>query len=101
MEILGASLLLVLILMGATIYGSLSWGFVLYKFWYWFILPVFVTLPLITFWQAVGIFFVIGLFNVPIPNETKDEYLDKTKSYGNILIPWVTLLMGWFMHLFM
>lgn len=43
LEILGIGVLLALVFVGAFIYDVFSWGFVFYKFWYWFVLPVFNT----------------------------------------------------------
>jgi hypothetical protein len=69
------------------IYNSFSWGFVLYKFYYWFLLPVFTSLPLIDFYQAVGLMLFISLFKVHITN-IKTEKEGKTKNIiSAIVIP--------------
>ena len=78
------------------LYDTLIWGLVLYKFWGWFVLPVFVTLPAITFVQAVGLMLVVGLFKSNFIGEVKKEYADQSKTWATIIIlPWVTLFFGW------
>ena len=80
------------------IYNTLSWGLVLFKFWGWFVLPIFVTLPIITFVQAIGLVFVIGLFRSKYQGENiRDEFLkSEWESAGLMLIkPWVILFLGW------
>lgn len=79
------------------VYNAFSWGFVCYKFWGWFILPIFTTLPVITFWQAVGLMFFISLFRNHSQTEIKEEYKDKTNQFMVVLLaPWVLLLLGYF-----
>lgn len=90
-------IILFVILMGVFfIYNAASWGLVLFKFWGWFILPIFVGLPVISFAQAVGLMFFISLFKNIAVDSVKDEYKDNTKGAIMILIaPWVTLFFGW------
>lgn len=81
---------------GMIIYSSFSWGFVLFKFWYWFLLPVFTTLPSVDFYQAVGLMFFISLlktksFDTPI----KDEYII-SNIFTQILAPLIVLVIGFF-----
>ncbi len=85
------------------LYGSMSWGYVLLKFWTWFMLPVFTTVPHITFWQAVGLMLVISMFKGTGTLDIKDEYKeDKWHRIAYSLMgPWLTLACGWFLHLFM
>lgn len=97
-------ILAVLLVLAATIiYTSFSWGFVMFKFWYWFLLPVFTTLPKIDYWQAIGLILFLMLFKtIQTKRAVKDEYLDddKTSPYvSSILIPWITLGIGFFLHL--
>jgi hypothetical protein len=76
------------------IYGAFAYGFVVYKMWYWFLTPVFTTLPHISLYQAIGIGLFIGLFrNSMSPEyEFKGETLkEKTKWGTMILFPWFTL----------
>lgn len=92
-----------LLLLGAIIliavalcYGALVWGLVLYKFWYWFLLPVFTTVPNITYVQAVGLVFVVSLFHTVNSQIIKKEYKDETSSnVVGLIAPWLTLLLGW------
>lgn len=100
MLILGA----IVLFAGLIIYTSFTWGFVLFKFWYWFLLPVFTTVPEISFWQALGLMFIINLFNRKSPTVgIKDEYLkDNKKTVWAlvILMPWITLGVGYCIKLF-
>ena len=82
----------------ALAYDALVWGLAGYKFWYWFLLPVFTTLPQILFWQAVGLMFFISLFKSQ-GQTIKKEYRDDSAQIGiALLLPWVTLLLGWVAH---
>lgn len=95
-------LLALVILLGIfaffTLYGAFSWGLILFKFWYWFLLPVFTTLPEIDYWQAVGLILFIGLFKNHQVNNTKEED-DKNTVGLSLLTPWIVLTMGFFIHL--
>ena len=80
------------------VYDTLAWGLILYKFWGWFVLPVFVTAPALTFIQALGLMFVVGLFKSHFTGENlKDEYKKNTwgSSVTILLYPWVALFFGW------
>ena len=94
--------ILLAILTGITIVGilffyeAISWGLVTWKFWYWFLLPVFPTLPAITFLQAVGLMFFISLFKAQPTQAIKKEYIDQTNTtVTQVIAPWVTLFVGW------
>lgn len=80
------------------VYDTLAWGLVLYKFWGWFVIPVFVELPVISFVQALGLMFVIGLFKSNFTGENlKDEY-KKNKWNSTIVVllyPWVAFFFGY------
>lgn len=69
---LGVVALLVIVL----IYSSLSWGFVLFKFYGWFLIPVFTQLPAINCWKSVGLMFIIGLFCIYSGEHIKKEFKD-------------------------
>ncbi len=96
-----------LIISGMLIYSTMSWGWVCFKFWGWFVLPLFVDtnihLPEITFLQACGLMFFIGLFKNSYGSSIKKEYRDENAATTSILIsPWLTLLIAWlFMIIFM
>ena len=86
------------------LYSSFSRGWVLYKFYYWFALPVFDTLPRIGFLEAVGLMFLVNLTH----NSSSDEkYLgdrkieSKTNWIAEVIKPWIVLVIGWFVHLFL
>ena len=77
-------------------YDTLSWGLVMYKFWGWFLLPIFPMLPVITFVQAIGLMFFAGLLKYHNVTAIKKEY----KDYGMeitvaLILLWVTLIFGW------
>lgn len=81
------------------IYSSASWGFVLYKMWGWFVLPVFPMLPSINFIEALGLMFIISLFKNQ-PTTMKEEFVDNSKNTTYFLLgPWMTLLVAWFIKI--
>lgn len=83
-----------------TAYSYMSWGYVAFKFWYWFLVPIFPQVPPITYWMAVGLTFFLMLFkNHNSETIIKDEYKDKSSStvVMSLLTPWLTLLMGYMM----
>jgi hypothetical protein len=85
-------------------YGALTWGLICWKFWYWFLLPVFPALPHVAFIECVGLMMFITLFrNHTAQQIIEDDYT--TTSYNtvvfiNFLMPWVILGMGYFVHVF-
>jgi len=96
-------LVVVLGVVGATLaliaYGTIAYGTVVYFFYSWFVTPVFISLPVITFTQAIGLGLFMNLFkNHTQPKEIKKEYLEDTKKVTWIL-PWVLLFFGWLIHL--
>lgn len=93
MEVIIAIILVVLAVGALLVYHSFSWGFVLFKFWGWFVVPVFSTLPVLTFWQAVGLMFIIALFH---GQHVKPKEYDEFDAATTVLIgPWLTLFVGW------
>lgn len=100
MDVLGFIFLFIFIAGLALLYGSVSWGLVMYKFWYWFLLPVFPSLPHVTFVQAVGLMFFVGLFHGINSQVLKKEYKDEgAATLVAIAAPWLTLLVGWIVWL--
>lgn len=93
--IIVAIIIFAVILGLAFIYSTLAWGLVLHKFWGWFVLPVFTDLPDITFVEALGLMFVIGLFKGVMHQSIKKEYRDTNAEYALLLAPWVSLFFGW------
>jgi hypothetical protein len=95
--LLGGLALIVL----AIFYGALTHGLVLWKFWYWFLLPVFPALPVVTFIQCVGLMVFIGLFRHADSQVIKKEYKDEALSNTiPIILPWIVLGIGYFVHVF-
>ena len=105
MELL-AIVFALLLFAGAILYFSFSWGFVLFKFWYWFLLPVFITLPHIEYYQAIGLLLFISLSKSSSKADTmKKEFKDSEKSISaaivTFLAPWIVLCTGYFIKLLM
>lgn len=96
MELIVVLLGVLALIAGVILYQSLSWGFVLFKFWYWFVTPVFITLPHITYTQAVGLMLVIMLFRNHSSKPTiKKQYIEQDNSkWIGWLSPWIVLLIG-------
>ncbi len=77
------------------IYSAFAYGFLTYKFYYWFMLPVFHSLPEITIAQAIGVGLFISLFK---GSSSSNEYKYKGESikaetkWGTLLfMPWLIL----------
>jgi hypothetical protein len=96
MEIIIGILGIILLVAFIFVYATFAWGFVCWKFWYWFLLPVFPTLPAVTLVQCVGLMLFLHLFNVQTPQGIKKEYRDDSAhNWASVLAPPVTLLVGW------
>ena len=51
-------------------YHAWAWGFILFKFWTWFVLTAFPELPAITIGDAIGLsIFIAALMNTKLINE--------------------------------
>lgn len=92
-----AWIITLIIIIAAIIYSSLSWGLVFYQFWAWFVLPVFTSLPEITFVQAIGLYFFLALF------KSQGEGIDSKYKDDNywaviLILPWIMLIVGWFVY---
>lgn len=80
----------------ANIYGIVMWGFVMYNYWYWFFLPVFPDMPIITVAQAIGLSFVVSLFRNHTSVSIKKEYIDSQGVIINaVFSPILALVVGW------
>ena len=82
--ILGGIILFLALFIGITIYGTFSWGYVCFQFWHWFILP-----------------FFISLFNIANTNSFNYNKTTEQRNgelVGNLVAPWITLLIGWFIR---
>lgn len=78
------------------IYGMFTYGIITLKFYNWFILPVFTTLPQIDFFQAIGISCFLALF--------KNHYNSQDKEFAELLGerifgPLLILFFGWIIML--
>jgi hypothetical protein len=80
-------------------YDAFSWGLVTWKFWAWFVLPVFPAFPVLTFIGAVGLSLFIGLFKNQTTQVLKSDFIDEGTTVGMVfLMPWLTLLCGLIIH---
>jgi hypothetical protein len=76
-----------------------SYAFVLLKFYSWFLLPVFVGLPIITYYQALGLIFTANILKYKYTNSKKEKNDNFWSSFTNaILAPWVSLYLGYLLH---
>jgi hypothetical protein len=91
---------LVAVLLGVgllVIYTSLSWGYVTFTLYTWYVLPVFPDFPPLGVMSFVGLHLFINSFIRSGGVATiKDEYKDKINQWTMpIMAPWVTLLFAW------
>ena len=94
------------LLIPAIIIGLMGWvltyGFVTMKLWLWFIVPIFDVKP-ITCLQAAGIMLLVhfGTHEYPADNdEGRTDFQKKCRIVAILLIPWLTLLVGYIIHCF-
>lgn len=79
-------------------------GFVFSKLWLWFIVPIFHIKPLRVF-EAIGIILLLNLLSSIVNNKGDNE--DKGYSafesilINELVIPWLILLFGWGVSLFL
>lgn len=85
------------------VYYTFTWGYTLYSFYNWFLLPVFKFLPEITWYQACGVFLFITLFNVKqIKLKEEDAEPNYQQNFLNLLQPLMVWLLGYLMyHIFL
>lgn len=82
-------------------YGAFVWGWVCFKFWYWFVLPVFTTLPEVTFIQCVGLMMFISLFKSTESQVINKEYVNQdATNILQIIAPLIVLFVGWIVKIF-
>ena len=85
-------------------YSALSWGFVTYKFWNWFLPIAFpsVVLPHLLYYQAIALIMFLDLFKTIPTQYIKKEYKDEsTAAIISIIAPWVVLGVGYFVYAFL
>lgn len=80
------------------LYSTFAWGFILFKFWKWFAIPVFTSLPMFSYLQACGLIFLTDIFRRNSQLIT-DKYLQDNNNFINIINPWVTLLFGYLFYI--
>jgi len=102
MEILLIILGVAVIFVFAFVYGATVWGLVFYKFWYWFLLPVFTQLPEITYLQAIGLMCFVSVLKVGLKSENyqKEDQKKWVGVFVVLLLPWATLLLGYIVKIF-
>jgi hypothetical protein len=86
---IGLAMLLIL-------YSALSWGYVTYVLYHWFVLTTLTELPHFTITQFIGFALFLRALIPSSPDYIKDEYKDKSTMYiMNFLGPWIVLLFSW------
>jgi hypothetical protein len=93
----------IVVIMLATVVVVVFKGFLLAKFWGWFIIPVF-NLPSLSITTAIGISMTAGLFTFTMPKENKYDEKSKywlTESLSIIVMLLVVWYFGWLLTLFM
>ena len=106
LEVLSVILIVVIFLavIGVyVIYGALSWGLVSYYFYQWFVYSEIPNLPEFSIAQFIGFMFFIGVIMPKNYFNIKEEYKDTSwKTYTSIiLLPWISLLIGYLFSLFL
>jgi hypothetical protein len=92
----------VFFIVGILTYTVVSWGFVASVFYSWFILPIFPDMPEISLLSFIGIMFFLTTIFPKNTQTIKTEYTDSvTTALSWILGPWITLICGYFLSLFM
>jgi len=74
-------------------YTAISWGFLMYKLWYWFILPIFPALPQLDYRQCMSLILIVVVLITPsvgMPKQKEDIGIITV-----ILIPWVFFVFCW------
>jgi hypothetical protein len=99
--ILSGLIAIVALLAVALFYGAFAWGWVCFKFWYWFVLPVFTTLPELTLIQCIGLMMFISLFKSTQAQVINKEYVNETATnWLPIIAPPIVLFVGWIVKIF-
>ena len=98
MELLIALSAILGIVVVALVYKPIVHGLVFYKFYAWFVLPIFIELPEISYLSSVGLIFFISLLKGSggSHQKIKEEYCKSDYTSWYIIVgPWLALLMGW------
>ena len=87
----------------ALCYTALSWGFVTYKFWGWFLPIAFPTIaiPHLLYYQGIALIMFLDLLKATSTQKIKKEYTDETAgAIISVITPWVVLAVGYFVYAF-
>jgi hypothetical protein len=101
---LGALSLGIFKIVALILYSAFAWGFITYKFYHWFLLPVFEQLPVVGYLEAVSLSMVLTLFNkTQMPQLNKELYSESssTRILSSMLLPWIVLGGGYLISLFL
>lgn len=82
-------------------YSCFTWGFISYKFYYWFVFSQFSTLPELTIPAFIGIMLFLNAILPKNYNIVKEEYkMDVFQQFIIYIIsPWIVLLIGYLFKL--
>ena len=102
MEIIITLLGLIVLIPLIIFYGSFSWGFVISKFYIWFIISAFPLAPHFTIPQFIGFaFFLSAIMPKRTSTPIKKEYQNENEYWGYLTLgPWITLLCGYILYCF-
>lgn len=90
-----------LLFMLLLVYSILFGGLLVENFWGWFIVPVFTTLPVLTFSQSVGISTFISMCNsLGMMGVTNKEEEEGERILSMITLPPLLLGIGYLIYLF-
>lgn len=93
-------LLGIAIFVGLLFYSCFAWGFVVSKFYVWFIIPLFPDVPDISVAGFIGIMLFLFALLPKHVNSIRDEYKNVGMEWGGSLLgPWLSLFCGWLIHL--
>jgi hypothetical protein len=76
-------------------------GFMFFKLWAWFIMPVFISAPKLTFAQSVGISVFLSIIFARKYDTKEKDFDEVIESFiGGILLIAVLFLFAWIVYLF-
>ncbi len=92
------------LLVGLIAYNGFSWGYVVFKLYHWFLLPVFIGLPSLTYYQSIGLYIFLSLLRQHSLPSLKEELYKEThgaRILFQLLAPWVALVCAWILKSFL
>jgi hypothetical protein len=89
------SVLKFLFIIGLSVAQSLAGGFVLSRFWTWFINPKFTSAPLLNYLDCVGLMIIIGFFQAisAVSNVKVDEKKSDTSTGTTIIVKQLAVIL--------